>query len=262
MGLFSCQEQRCNESHFEDDFDDSIISALGYKKSTIYQIEPDDTLKYAEFYFDDYGRTDSVIYYTDHPEGIIIQTVEFSGDSHSPEGMRKYLIKSGNGEVELLLDVYSVGNEEVEVHFENGDLVYFDRFINNDQGLNKVRRRFAKDSILEFSIYHEYNQQGQIIKSYKYNEDSLLVSRKVSEYNYSNVVATTEKAYVNNQLYIEVERAFKDCFNISLEREINHSTGEESAVFYEFNGDNLPESYRIEGYEDIRETIWVFTYEL
>lgn len=266
LALTSCVKPDCRENTFRDDFKNAVIVENHISLSTIYVVAEGDTNVFSKHYFDEQGRTDSAIFFINEPETTYIETTKFVVDQRQPfssKQFRKHILDSV-GESEALIFnsfVDSVNMQDVEIFYQNGEMTNYSIFKLNDKYLPFYRSYFDKDSVLIYSTAYFYNNDDQLIKSEKYDPDSLLLGYRVFEYNYSNAVASMETTYVSDTLYDKTTREFFDCYNLKEEREYDYKDELQSMVKYTLSSHELPASFQINWNDENEYEVFYYVYE-
>ncbi len=262
--ISSCAKPNCDEFAYQDDFRDAFIAGAGYKKCTVLEINEIDTIINSQHFFDSKGRTDSVIHLMNTPSSTYYEVNKYNKTDSAPKSIRRFKLYDENGQFvqpRLIFETFFKNGKEYEFHYGNDGMLSYSEFTNNNEQSHIYRKYFSNDSTILYYTLYSYNQNRRMILSEKFNRDSSKIGHRVFEYNYSNSIPSKETTFVHDTLYMELQRTFEDCYYVSEEIDLNYNRQVESKILNSFNSDGLPKSFRIEGYPESENTLWIYQYE-
>jgi hypothetical protein len=262
--MIQCKSTTCPPTKYQDEFDNDQIKKQFISKVRIYEVYAEDTTLYSEQYFDELGRTDSLLMRINNTRQYFEERY-FSGNHDEPDSIFQSQINynpDGSKEEVPLLHIVKKQNNEIETYYKDGQMEGFALFQLTDKGYPEIQESYLRDSSLAYKIEYTYDQFHRMIKFERYNQQEELTGYKTLVYTGSQTIASSESTYVMDSLYSSIKRSVEGCDTIIGEEEYDQEDVLISRLKNTYFPSGLPKSVLIENFRDGYSSELLYKYEV
>ncbi len=255
--VIGCSAEDCPRNGWDDEFPDDIVATAGIRQCAIYKVSHNDTVLLSQHFFDAKGRTDSAVYLINISGETFYEKLDFEGNSSYPNTIARYLLTRDSTGNELIFKSYKQGNKVYERYQDHGKTTNYSEGSFDSKG-NRINRKFySSDSTLIYYSIYEYDDYG-LSRITKYSSDSSMTGYRAIEKGDATIIEST---YIKDTLYLEVEKAYRDCSQLIQETTYTHGHEIESISSYEYNDLGLPQKSTFRYLSEDEEEVFHYLYK-